>query len=220
MSRRTGLAALYGLLLRIFALACFAIGVAFIAFGCVLENPPKQLVSGALAGLGSFALATSAFGWFAPGLGPRLVAAYLIASALLTFLQVVLVLGIFGAQQKVAVAVAQTDTTGRYTEAYVTEKLKVGKWVLLWIVLAECVSLCAAGALHWLRPEANPYADMTQEQVDELHTVELQGIQGKLASGGARAQRKGQSRLDAKIIQKYGKHMLGSQGARWFTFWR
>ena len=48
---------------------------------------------------------------------------------------------------------------------YVTDKLVVGKWVLLWIVLAECVSLCAAGALLWLRPEANPYADMTQEQV-------------------------------------------------------
>ena len=46
MSRRTGLAALYGLLLRLFALACFVIGVAFIAFGCVLDNPPKQLVSG------------------------------------------------------------------------------------------------------------------------------------------------------------------------------
>ena len=48
---------------------------------------------------------------------------------------------------------------------YVTDKLVVGKWVLLWIVLAECVSLCAAGALLWLRPEANPYADMSQEQV-------------------------------------------------------
>lgn len=46
MPRRTGLAALYGLLLRLFALACFVIGVAFVAFGCVLENPPKQLVSG------------------------------------------------------------------------------------------------------------------------------------------------------------------------------
>lgn len=46
MSRRTGLAALYALLLRIFSLAAFLIGVAFVAFGCVLENPPKQWVSG------------------------------------------------------------------------------------------------------------------------------------------------------------------------------
>jgi hypothetical protein len=45
------------------------------------------------------------------------------------------------------------------------DKLAVGKWVLLWIVLGEAVSLGAAGALQWLRPEANPYADMTQEQV-------------------------------------------------------
>ena len=67
-------------------------------------------------GLGSFALATSAVGWFAPGLGPRLVAVYLGTSGLLAFLQVILVLGIFGAQQKVASAIAQTDTTGRYTQ--------------------------------------------------------------------------------------------------------
>ena len=45
------------------------------------------------------------------------------------------------------------------------EKLQTGKWVLLWIVVAECISLGASGALHWLRPAANPYADMTQEQV-------------------------------------------------------
>lgn len=67
-------------------------------------------------GLGSFALATSAVGWFAPGLGPRLVALYLGTSGLLAFLQVILVLGIFGAQQKVASAIAQADTTGRYTQ--------------------------------------------------------------------------------------------------------
>jgi len=140
MPRRSGLSALYGLLLRVFALACFVIGVAFVAFGCVLENPPKQWVSGcaqsgnsahcqckrgppltalprrALVGLGSFALATSAAGAFAPGFGPRLVVIYLGVSAVLTFLQVILVLGLFGAQQKVAASIAATDTSGRYSE--------------------------------------------------------------------------------------------------------
>ena len=33
-----------------------------------------------------------------------------------------------------------------------------------------------------------------RRQIDEVHTVELQGIQGTLASVGTRAARKGQSR--------------------------
>ena len=56
-------------------------------------------------------------------------------------------------------------SAGARGREYVLDKLAVGKWVLLWIVLGEAVSLGAAGALQWLRPEANPYADMTQEQV-------------------------------------------------------
>ena len=67
-------------------------------------------------GLGSFALATSAVGCFAPGFGPRLVAVFLGVSGVLAFLQVVLVLGLFGAQARIADAIAQTDTTGRYTQ--------------------------------------------------------------------------------------------------------
>ena len=35
---------------------------------------------------------------------------------------------------------------------------------------------------------------MLRRQIDEVHTVELQGIQGTLALGGTRAARKGQSR--------------------------
>lgn len=61
--------------------------------------------------------------------------------------------------------VPHTENLSCAIREYVTDKLLVGKWVLLWIVLAECASLCAAGVLLWLRPEANPYADMTQEQV-------------------------------------------------------
>jgi len=159
-------------------------------------------------------------------------------------------------------------SAGARGREYVMDKLAVGKWVMLWIVLGEAVSLGAAGALQWLRPEANPYADMTQEQVrpgpaagaahtggagigflpaaaagrdascgdaqcsatcrseperclacrelsavcglalasprrerspalaqvDEAHTTEMQGIQARLGFGGARAERKGQSR--------------------------
>lgn len=70
----------------------------------------------ALVGLGSFALATSAVGFIAPRLGPRLVIAYLSVSAVLTFLQVILVLGLFGAQEKIAASISATDTSGRYTE--------------------------------------------------------------------------------------------------------
>ena len=93
-------------------------------------------------GLGSFALATSAIGWFAPGLGPRLVAVYLGTSGLLAFLQVILVLGIFGAQQKVASAIAQADTTGRYTECGLPPITTALPGVAAVLVLESMLQLC------------------------------------------------------------------------------
>ena len=45
---------LLGLLLRVFALGSFVIGIGFIAFGCTLESPPKTFVPGYAGILGRF----------------------------------------------------------------------------------------------------------------------------------------------------------------------
>ena len=45
---------LLGLLLRVFALGSFVIGIGFIAFGCTLESPPKTFVPGYAGVLGLF----------------------------------------------------------------------------------------------------------------------------------------------------------------------
>jgi len=37
---------MFSLMLKVFALGSFVIGIGFIAFGCVLESPPKAFVPG------------------------------------------------------------------------------------------------------------------------------------------------------------------------------
>lgn len=52
---------------------------------------------------------------------------------------------------------------------------------------------------------------MLRRQIDEVHTVELQGIQGTLASGGSRAARKGQSRrASMEVIALYWNILMPS----------
>ena len=44
MAKKTYVTFLFSLLLKGFSLASFLVGIGFIAFGCVLQSPPKSLV--------------------------------------------------------------------------------------------------------------------------------------------------------------------------------
>ncbi len=59
------------------------------------------------------------------------------------------------------------------------------------VVIAGSQALVLRAGLGFIAPRAGspPLA-----QVDEAHTTEMQGIQARLGFGGARAERKGQSR--------------------------
>lgn len=46
MATQTTSVLIFGLLIRLGATLMFCLGVGFIAFGCVLENPPATLVPG------------------------------------------------------------------------------------------------------------------------------------------------------------------------------
>ena len=46
MAHQGYVSGLFSLLLKIFSLGSFVIGIGFIAFGCVLESPPKTFVPG------------------------------------------------------------------------------------------------------------------------------------------------------------------------------
>ena len=46
MAQQGYVSGLFSLLLKTFSLGSFVIGIGFIAFGCVLESPPKTFVPG------------------------------------------------------------------------------------------------------------------------------------------------------------------------------
>ena len=46
MAQQGYISGLFSLLLKVCSLGSFVIGIGFIAFGCVLESPPKAFVPG------------------------------------------------------------------------------------------------------------------------------------------------------------------------------
>eukprot|EP00884_Botryococcus_braunii_P022211 jgi/Botrbrau1/8674/Bobra.0087s0027.1 len=110
MAKRTVFTWMFTFLLRVFATVSLVVGVGFIAFGCVLESPPKTAVPALLVTLGVLTLVGSVFGYAGARFHPILLTLYLIVGTCATTLQLVLVLAIFGAQNKVADAIINLDT--------------------------------------------------------------------------------------------------------------
>lgn len=56
------------------------------------------------------------------------------------------------------------------------EKLEVGKWIFLWVVLGEAGSLTLALIMRLMGNLEGRYENMELEEVNRLHDLELQGI--------------------------------------------
>jgi hypothetical protein len=164
MAHQGYVSGLFSLLLRIFSLGSFVIGIGFIAFGCVLESPPKTFVPGcgdlfplyrlviagsvtcrgllaaskpdtwhtthcerecmqgmhtltkylyacrACVAIGVFAILSSAVGYAGSHFKPFFLMLYLIVGTVSTTLQLLIVSGIFGAQDRVADEIVAADS--------------------------------------------------------------------------------------------------------------
>lgn len=59
---------------------------------------------------------------------------------------------------------------------YIIEKLEVGKWIFLWVVLGEAISLGLALVMRLMGNLEGKYENMELEEAYRLHNPELQGI--------------------------------------------
>ena len=59
---------------------------------------------------------------------------------------------------------------------YIVEKLEVGKWIFLWVVLGEAISLGLALVMRLMGNLEGKYDNMELEEANRLHDMELQGI--------------------------------------------
>ncbi|CAL8463138.1 g2672 [Coccomyxa elongata] len=219
MAKKTYITFLFSSLLKGFSLGSFLVGIGFITFGCVLQSPPKNFVPGALVAIGCFTIVSSAIGYFGSQFRPVFLSLYLVVGTFATTLQLMLVLGIFGAQDKVADEIEKADSISgvkHFDKAYLVEKLEVGKWIFLWVVLAEAGSLVLAMIMRCMGELQGRYEGMEAEEADQLRAMEIQSIKGGL---GGRTEEHGFGRLAGKMNKKYGKssHVDFYEGQRWYN---
>lgn len=67
-------------------------------------------------------------------------------------------------------------TYWRPCRQYIIEKLEVGKWIFLWVVLGEAISLGLALVMRLMGNLEGKYENMELEEANRLHNMELQGI--------------------------------------------
>lgn len=157
MVKATIITSFFSLLLKIFSLGSFLVGIGFITFGCVLQSPPKAFVPGcvlevtvtlevivrmlnakarhrshldatvliciamiaalmnafcnrALVAIGCFTILSSAIGYAGSRFRPIFLGLFLVVGTFATTLQLLIVLSIFAAQEKVADEIEKADS--------------------------------------------------------------------------------------------------------------
>ena len=62
------------------------------------------------------------------------------------------------------------------------DKLEVGKWVFLWVVLGQVGSLTVALCMRLMGRLEGKYENMELEEANRLHDLELQGISNSITA--------------------------------------
>ncbi len=62
------------------------------------------------------------------------------------------------------------------------DKLEVGKWVFLWVVLGQVGSLTVALCMRLMGKLEGKYENMELEEANRLHDLELQGISNSMSA--------------------------------------
>ena len=88
-------------------------------------------------------------------------------------------------------------------------KLEVGKWVFLWVVLAETASLALALVMRCMGRLEGRYENLELEEANRLHDMELQSI-GRNMTGSAKVTNK----LEDRCVPPTDCCLLCFQGGR------
>ena len=71
-------------------------------------------------------------------------------------------------------------------------KLEVGKWILIWVCIAEAISIAVASAMYLMGQVEGRYDNLNADEAQNLATVELNSIKTSMAT---KSQDKGSNRF-------------------------
>eukprot|EP00891_Asterochloris_glomerata_P002154 jgi/Astpho2/2154/Aster-03147 len=150
----------FSTILRVSATLLLLTAAGLIAFGCIIQTPPKAPIPASCVFIGVMTILCSIFGFIGAHFRPGFLFVYIIMGSSVLTLQLMIVAVLWIEPQHVVdriVAIDERDGIQDYSREGILAKLQVGKKVFLAVVILESLGLFIAGIMRWIGELDNPY---------------------------------------------------------------
>jgi len=187
-----------------------AAGVALIAFGCVLQNPPKGYAPGMFVAVGALNLFAACAGFYGSYNKKRVLFVFIIFGGLSTLLQIVFEITLFTVFNKVLTAIrANSEPTGnKYTQ--LGKQLNIMRWVMVGFIFVELLTLVLAVLLKWVIKVDRTYHGFDEEN-NQARMLAMGNLRSDIDARGPEKQSK-YDKIRENMAAKYGSAVGGSAG--------
>ncbi|KXZ49743.1 hypothetical protein GPECTOR_19g194 [Gonium pectorale] len=192
--------------MRVAIFANFGVGIAFIVFGCQVQNPPKSFAPVMFVILGTLNLFASLLGFWGSYHKKRVLVGFLGCGGFSILLQIGLILSLLFAFEDVAKKIVSPEKDkAKYDE--VAKELSLARWIAVAFVLVELFTLAMAVLLRFVIKEEQPYdsfdAETAQQRTNTLSSLarDIEKFASKSKSMGERAYDKVRTKMQAKYGQ-------------------
>ncbi|GAX75087.1 hypothetical protein CEUSTIGMA_g2531.t1 [Chlamydomonas eustigma] len=205
----------FGFAMRIAVVFFIAVGVALIAFGCVLQNPPKDYAPILFVVVGSLNLFSSLAGLWGSYNKKRILLIFIIFGGLSVLLQIAFTISLFTLFDRVTEAIAPTGTAGSTQEIShnnVSRNLNIMRWVSIGFIFFEILTCLLAILLKWVVKEDDDRYTGFDDESNEQRQVALSTLRGDIEKNAVRNER-AYDKIRDKLAAKYGA--LAPAGGDW-----
>ncbi|KAG2427731.1 hypothetical protein HXX76_012056 [Chlamydomonas incerta] len=193
--------------MRIAVFFSCVIGVAYIIFGCKVQNPPKDFAPVMFVILGVLNIFASLLGFWGSYHKKRVLLGFLVCGGFSILLQIALVLALLFAFDKVTAKIVDpTENPQQYKQ--VSNQLSIARWVALGFIVLQIFTIALAVALRFVIAEEQPY-DAFDATTSEQRGKTLSGLAKDIEKFASKSKSMGEKAYDkvrSKMAAKYGNY--------------
>lgn len=212
--------------LRVFAVLHAVTAAGFVAYGCIVQYPPKAALPLGLVVLGCIGLVIALLGFIGSFYQRCCLAPYLVLAALMTVAELGITLSMFFAlDQAVTEVVKSMGVKGlkkAQEEKHVREQITGGRWFFLVMVLLQAIGLLVAVVIRvCVVPRQQSYEDFEAGQRDAAanagaqQQIQLENLKSSIqrsASKRGGPEPGGQYASNSKLYRNVTQRMASKYG--------
>jgi hypothetical protein len=205
----------FGFVMRTAIIFFVAVGVALIACGCVLQNPPKDYAPVLFVVVGSLNLFSSVAGFWGSYNKKRVLLVFILFGGLSVLLQIAFTISLFTLFDRVTEAIAPAAPAGSAQEtshSNLAKNLNIMRWISLGFIFFEILTCILAILLKWvIKEEEDRYRGFDDDN-NEQRQVALSTLRGDIEKNATKNE-KAYDKIRDKMAAKYGA--LAQAGGDW-----